>query len=123
MESKVFTYIIIIGVAIFGLYVLFFFVPLSMWITAQISGVRISLLDLIYMRIRRVAPSPIVKSMIMAAKAGFEVELEALEAHSMAGGDVEKVVSSMIIAQKKNDQLSFNEACKSDLAQQDLTKK
>jgi uncharacterized protein YqfA (UPF0365 family) len=122
MEVGIFTYLILIGTFLFGLYILLFFVPFGLWLTAKISGVRISLLDLIYMKIRRVAPSPIVRSMIMAAKAGIKIQMEALEAHSMAGGNVENVVTDMLIAKNKNVQLSFREACQMDLARKDLSK-
>lgn len=122
MEGGVFTYLIFVGVFIFGVYVLIVFVPFGIWITAMTSGVRISLLDLIYMKIRRIAPSPIVKSMIMALKAGIHIHMDALEAHSLAGGNVEKVVTRMITARNKNVQLSFREACKMDLAQKDHEK-
>jgi uncharacterized protein YqfA (UPF0365 family) len=122
MEDGIFSYLILIGVFIFGLYILFFFVPFGLWLRAKISGVRISLLELIYLKMRRVAPSPIVRSMIMAAKAGIEIKQDALEAHSLAGGNVENVVTGMIIAKNKNEYLSFKEACKMDLAKKDLTR-
>ncbi len=121
MEGGIFTYLIVIGVFIFGFYVLYYFFPFGIWFKAQISGVRISLLDLIDMKIRRVAPSPIVRSLIMAAKAGIEIQKDALEAHSMAGGNVENVMTGLIIAKSKNKDLSFKEACRLDLARKDLT--
>lgn len=122
MEGGIFTYLIVIGVFMFGFYVLYFFFPFGIWFTAQISGVRISLLELIDMKIRRVEPSPIVRSLIMAAKAGIEIQKDALEAHSMAGGNVENVMTGLIIAKNKDKDLSFKEACKLDLARKDLTK-
>jgi uncharacterized protein YqfA (UPF0365 family) len=121
MESRIVTYLIVIGVSIFGFYVLYIFVPFGLWITARISGVKISLLELVYMKICRVAPAPIVRSMIMAAKAGIEIRMDDLEAHSLAGGNVENVVTGMIIAKNKNEYLSFQEACRRDLVNQDLT--
>jgi len=122
MEKEIFTYIIAIGLIIFGFYILFSFVPFGIWLSARISGVKISLLELIYMKMRRIAPSPIVRSMIMAAKAGIEIDKDALEAHSLAGGNVENVVTGMIIAKNRDEQLSYKEACKFDLANKDLTK-
>jgi uncharacterized protein YqfA (UPF0365 family) len=71
------------------------------------------------MKIRRVAASPIVKSLILASKAGIEIQPAALEAHSMAGGNVEHVVKRMINAKKSKVQLSFSEACRLDLEQKD----
>ncbi len=122
MDNGILTYLIIVGVSIFGFYILIAFIPFTTWITARISGLRITLLDLIYMKIRRIATAPIVRSMIMAAKAGIDIHQDALEAHSFAGGDVENVVTGMIIAKNKNKPLSFNEACKMDLAGKDLSK-
>jgi uncharacterized protein YqfA (UPF0365 family) len=122
MEGGIFTFLIFVGVFVFGVYVLFFFVPFGIWITAMISGVRISLLDLIYMKMRRIAPSPIVRSMTMAAKAEIDIQIDALEAHSLAGGNVINVVTGMITAKNKNVQLSFREACQMDLAHKDIAK-
>ena len=121
MESRILIYLMVVGVSIFGFYVLFFFVPIGIWITARIAGVKISLLELIYMKMCRVAPAPIVRSMIMAAKAGIEIRMDDLEAHSQAGGNVENVVTGMIIAKNKNEHLSFQEACRRDLASKDFT--
>jgi uncharacterized protein YqfA (UPF0365 family) len=122
MEGGIFAYLILIGTFLFGWYVLLYFAPFGLWIRAIISGVRLSLLDLIFMKIRRVAPAPIVRSMILAAKAGLEIQHEALEAHSLAGGNVENVVTGMIIAKNNKVYLSFKEACQMDLASKDLTK-
>lgn len=122
MEDGILAYLIIVGVSIFGFYILIAFIPFGTWITARVSGVRITLLDLIYMKVRRIATAPIVKCMIMAAKAGIDIQKDALEAHSMSGGNVENVVTGMIIARNKNKSLSFNKACKMDLAGKDLSK-
>lgn len=122
MEDGILTYLLFIGVFLFGLYILIYFVPFRLWVTAIFSGVRVSLLDLIYMKLRRVAPAPVVRAMIMAAKAGIVIQVDALEAHSMAGGNVENVVTGMIIAKKKSVQLSFKEACQMDLDRKDLKK-
>ena len=72
------------------------------------------------MKICRVSPSPIVKAMILAAHADMEIDKDALEAHCMAGGDVEKVVKTMIRARQNNKELSFRKACRLDLARKDL---
>lgn len=122
MESVILTYVILIGVSIFGFYVLCFFFPFGVWLKAIVSGVRIPLLDLIEMKLRRIAPSPIVRSMIMAAKAGIEIQQDALEAHSLAGGNVEHVVTEMINAHNREEHLSFYDACYKDLASKNLTK-
>ncbi len=122
MENGIFAYLIVIGTFLFGLYVLIFFVPFGLWIRAINSGIGITLLELIDMKIRRVPPSPIVKSMILAEKEGIDIPMDALEAHSLAGGDVEHVVKGMIMAKNNNVHLSFKEACEMDLARKNLTK-
>lgn len=122
MENRIISYVLIIGTFLFGLYVLLFFVPFGLWLKAKISGVPMTLLDLIYLKMCRVAPSPIVKSMILAAKEGIEIQKEALEDHSRAGGNVENVVTGMIIAKRKKAHLSFKEACQLDLTGRKLIK-
>jgi len=122
MEIGIFAYLIIIGTFLFGGYILITFVPFGLWIRALISGTGITLLDLIDMKVRRVAPSPIVRSKIMATKAGIDIQMEELEAHSLAGGDVELVVKGMIKAKNKQVHLSFKKACEKDLAKKNLTK-
>ena len=74
MGNGIFAYLIVIGTFLFGLYVLIFFVPFGLWIRAINSGIGITLLELIDMKIRRVPPSPIVKSMILAEKEGIELD-------------------------------------------------
>lgn len=122
MGNGILAYLIITGTFLFGLYVLIFFVPFGLWIRAISSGIEITLLELIDMKIRRVAPSPIVKSMILAAKEGLDIQWEALEAHSKAGGDVELVVKAMVMAKDKHVDLSFKEASEKDLARKNLIK-
>ena len=69
---------------------------LQLWLQAFLSGARVSLLDLIMMRLRKVPPSVIVLNRIMAKKAGIEVPTNMLEAHYMAGGRVDRVIRAMI---------------------------
>jgi len=116
MEDGNFTNLYIVLAVLFGLLILFYVLPLGLWIMAKISGVKLSLLELTFMKMRRVAIVPIVKSMIMAAKAGLDIQKDELEAHSLAGGNVEKVVTTMIQAKNKKEHISFKEACRMDLA-------
>lgn len=120
MKEGIVGYLLIIGVFIFGFYVLLFSVPLGLWLKARFSGVRITLLDLINMKVCRVPPATVVEAMIMAAKSGIEIKNEALEDHCKAGGNVEHVIRLMIQAKEKNKSLSFEEACEMDLAGRDL---
>ena len=111
---------VLIGIVIVGLIflVVFFtyFIPLGLWVTALLSGVRISLIHLIFMRWRKVPPSIIVRAMINATKAGLKITRDELEAHYLAGGHVQSVVNALISADKANIPLDFKAATAIDLA-------
>ncbi len=106
--------------AIFLLWLLFYFIPVGLWFTALVSGVRVSLLQLILMRWRKVPPGVIVNSMIAATKAGLHLKRDDLEAHYLAGGHVQAVVNSLISADKANIELTFKTATAIDLAGRDV---
>lgn len=111
---------IIIG-AVLLLILFFYFVPIGLFITAYFSGVKLKIFkDLIGMRLRKVSPQVIVRSMISATKAGLKVEVSLLEAHYLAGGNVIKVVNALISANKANLDLSFEKAAAIDLAGRDV---
>lgn len=96
--------------------VFFHYVPFFLWLSAKVSGVRISLVQLFLMRIRNVPPYVIVPAMIEAHKAGLStITRDELEAHYMAGGHVEKVVHALVSASKANIDLSFQMATVSTL--------
>ncbi|MDY0078588.1 MAG: flotillin-like protein FloA [Bacteroidales bacterium] len=105
---------------IFLIWFLFYFIPVGLWFTALVSGVRISLLQLILMRWRKVPPYTIVTSMIAATKAGLLLERDDLEAHYLAGGRVQEVVKALISADKANIELNFKTATAIDLAGRDV---
>jgi len=96
-------------VAIALLVVLYFF-PISLWITALFSGVRVSLLQLAFMRVRKVPPSLIVNSLITSTKAGLRLTADDLETHFLAGGNVPSVIKALISADKANIPLDFKQA-------------
>lgn len=101
--------------------VFFYYVPFFLWLSAQVSGVRISLLQLFLMRIRNVPPSIIVPSLIEAHKAGLtNVTRDNLEAHYMTGGHVQRVVHALVSASKAGIDLSFEKATAIDLAGRDV---
>jgi uncharacterized protein YqfA (UPF0365 family) len=114
-------YIVIIVGSIIGLWIIFYFIPVGLWFSALISGVRISLLQLILMRWRKVPPTVIVRAMIEAHKAGLrDIKRDELEAHFLAGGHVEKVVHAIVSANKANIELPFQMATAIDLAGRDV---
>ncbi len=102
------------------LIVFFYFVPVGLWFSALVSGVRISLLQLFLMRFRKVPPGVIVRAMIEGTKAGIPLNRNDLEAHFLAGGHVASVVHALVSASKANIQLSFNMATAIDLAGRDV---
>ncbi len=106
--------------AIFLLWLLFYFIPVGLWFTALVSGVRISLLQLVLMRWRKVPPGSIVNSLIAATKAGLDLNRDDLEAHFLAGGHVQGVVNALISAEKANIALDFKTATAIDLAGRDV---
>ena len=112
--------VIIIIVAIIFLILFFTFVPLGLWISARASDVRIGIFQLVGMRVRKVVPSRIVNPLIKATKAGLTVSINKLEAHYLAGGNVDRVINALIAAQRAGIPLDFEKACAIDLAGRDV---
>ncbi len=111
------TFIVVIAVLIIVfLAIILYFIPIGLWFSATVSGVRISLLQLVLMRWRKVPPSTIVSSMIEGTKAGLELNASQLEAHYLAGGNVPNVVHALVSAQKANISLDFKMATAIDIA-------
>ncbi|MGF0094971.1 flotillin-like protein FloA [Peptoniphilus sp. SGI.035] len=96
------------------------FVPIGLWVTAFFSGVKIKISELIGMKLRRVKPSRIVVPAIKATKAGLNLEISNLEAHYLAGGNVNTLVDALIAAQRANIPLQFERAAAIDLAGRDV---
>jgi uncharacterized protein YqfA (UPF0365 family) len=113
-------YIFIMVGSLLGLWVILYFIPIGMWFSALLSGVRVSLIQLVFMRWRKVPPSVIVKAMINSTKAGLSLSRDQLEAHYLAGGNVINVVNALISADKANIPLDFKSATAIDLAGRDV---
>ncbi|MCD4723831.1 MAG: flotillin-like protein FloA [Bacteroidales bacterium] len=121
MENPQVWIIIAIGFgSLFALWLIFYFIPVGLWFKALVSGVRISLLQLVFMRWRKVPPPIIVNSLIASTKAGLKLSRDSLEAHYLAGGRVKTVVNALISADKANITLSFQVATAIDLAGRDV---
>jgi len=109
---------VVLGICVF-IFIVFFLwsVPVGLWITAKFAGIRVRpFRDLLAMRLRRVPPAVIVNSQITATKAGLKIDLDKLEAHYLAGGNVERVVNALISADKAGIPLIFERATAIDLA-------
>lgn len=113
-------FIFIVFLAIVGFFLFMYFVPVGLWISAIFSGVRVTIGELIGMRIRKVPPGIIVNSLITATKAGLQLTTRELETHFMAGGNVPNVIRALISADKANLNLSFKQATAIDLAGRDV---
>jgi uncharacterized protein YqfA (UPF0365 family) len=113
---------IIIGICIVALIIFLIFFPIGIWFQALISGVHTSLVQLVFMRFRKVPPSVIVNNLISASKAGLKLNQNELEAHYLAGGRVNSVVNALISADKANMNLDFKTATAIDLAGRDVLK-
>ena len=109
-----------IAIGIVGLFILLWFFPITLWFQALISGVRVSLIQLVLMRWRKVPPSTIVMAMITGTKAGLKMDVNAMEAHYLAKGNIIKVVNALISADKANIPLDFKMAAAIDLAGRDV---
>ena len=120
MTGALFPIAVLFAIIIF--FVLFtYFVPIGLWISAYFAGVKVSIFrDLVGMRLRKVPPSAIVRPKISAEKAGLEVRLDRMEAHYLAGGNVDLVILALISADKANIPLTFERATAIDLAGRDV---
>lgn len=112
--------IIVIVAAIVLISLFLHFVPIGLWISAMAAGVSVGIVNLIGMRLRRVVPSKIILPLVKANKAGLDVNVNQLEAHYLAGGDVDRVVDALIAAHRATMSLTFERACAIDLAGRDV---
>ncbi len=112
-------FMIIFFIAVLVL-LLFVAKSLSLWLQALVSGARVGLINIVFMRFRKVPPTLIVESKIMAVKAGLEIATDDLESHYLAGGNVSRVVQALIAADKANIDLPFKRSAAIDLAGRDV---
>ena len=110
---------IVIGIILF-LWLFFTFIPIGLWISAVAANVKIRIGTLIGMKLRRVAPIRIVIPQIKAVKSGLDLSINKLEAHYLAGGNVDRVVNALIAAQRAQFNLEFERAAAIDLAGRDV---
>jgi uncharacterized protein YqfA (UPF0365 family) len=118
MQGIVLILVVFVCIVVFFLFT--YFVPVGLWITAVFAGCKVTIGELIGMRIRKVPPGVIVNSLITATKAGLTVTTRELETHYLAGGDVPNVIRALISAEKANINLSFKQATAINLAGRDV---
>ncbi|WP_134088582.1 flotillin-like protein FloA [Olivibacter sp. XZL3] len=119
MDPSLSPILLIVG-AVIALFLLLYVLPVNLWFTAQLSGVRINLLSLVLMRLRKVSPSLVVNAMITSTKAGLNITSNDIETHYLAGGNVNNVIKALISADKANIPLDFKLATAIDLAGRDV---
>lgn len=111
---------IIIGVVSLLVILFFCFVPVGLWISSLASNVKVSIFNLIGMKLRRVKPAKIVMPLIKATKAGLKLSINQLEAHYLAGGNIDKVVDALIASERAGIELTFEKSAAIDLAGRDV---
>ncbi|SHK79569.1 flotillin-like protein FloA [Desulforamulus aeronauticus] len=110
------SFLLLLFLVVIFIVVLFSFIPVGLWISALAAGVKVGIITLVGMRLRRVPPATIVNALIKADKAGLNITVDQLEAHYLAGGNVDRVVDALIAAERANIPLIFERAAAIDLA-------
>jgi uncharacterized protein YqfA (UPF0365 family) len=86
------------------------------YVRALFCGAKVTLIELIALRLRRVPAGLIVDSRINGVRSGLALSIDDLSTHFMAGGNVPMVVLALIAAKKAGIHLVFDRACAIDLA-------
>lgn len=120
MDFAAIATLLIAIVGILGVALIFYMVPVGLWLSALFAGVRVGIGTLIGMRLRRVSPRSIIEPKISAHKAGINLDIGQMEAHLLAGGNVVKVVQALISADRANIDLPWRRATAIDLAGRDV---
>ncbi len=120
--GNVLTAILIFAAVILLLFLTIFFITFGrLYIQAYASKCPISVGDFIGMWLRKVPPRVIVDCLIMATKSGLQgLNTDKLEAHFLARGNVKRVVTALVAANKANIPMSFDQAAAIDLAGRDV---
>lgn len=113
--------VFILVLAIFGLiglaFVVLFAKYFKLWLRAFFTRAQIGPASLVFMSLRKVNPNVIVDSKIMVVQAGLTgITTEAMEAHYLAGGNVRRLVQSLIAAHRAKIELNWETAAAIDLA-------
>ena len=116
MVTTLLTSLFVLVIFFIGMALFLHFVPIGLWISAMAAGSKVGIMTLVGMRLRRVPPAQIVLPLIKANKAGLDVNVNQLEAHYLAGGNVDRVIDSMIAAARAQIPLSLERSCAIDLA-------
>lgn len=118
--SEIVGTVVIIGIIALIIILFFSFVPIGLWISSLAANVKVSIFNLVGMRLRRVIPAKIVLPLIKAIKAGLDLNVNQLEAHYLAGGNIDGVVNALIASERAGIELPFEKAAAIDLAGRDV---
>ena len=111
------------GIFILVIVLVFFFTAFSfigLYVRALTSGARVSMLELVGMKLRKVNATSIVSARIQAMRAGLQIKQSEMESHLLAGGDVQRVIRAMIAANSASIELPWKIATAIDLAGRDI---
>ncbi|MBN2728803.1 MAG: flotillin-like FloA family protein [Bacteroidales bacterium] len=92
----------------------FIILPIPHWVMARIQGAKITFMEAMMMSFRRIKARKILSAVSLAVSANIDISAEELEKHTVEGGDVKKVVLTLIIVKKKGHQLYKNDVFESD---------
>ncbi|MHB8127948.1 MAG: flotillin-like protein FloA [Mobilitalea sp.] len=120
VEAGTIGLVVIIGLIGLIIVLFFSFVPVGLWISCIAANVKVSIFNLVGMRLRRVIPSKIVLPLIKAVKAGLNINVNQLEAHYLAGGNIDGVINALIASERAGIELQFEKAAAIDLAGRDV---
>ncbi len=111
---------LLIGAIILFIIALFLFAFGKLWLQAISSGCHVRVFDFVGMYLRRVSPRVIIDTLVMATKAGIPVDVDKLQAHVLARGNVRAVVTALVAASRAQINLTFERAAAIDLAGRDV---
>jgi uncharacterized protein YqfA (UPF0365 family) len=119
--SDVITWALIVAAALTGVFVVFFFMKFGkLWLQAFSSNCHVPVKEFIGMFFRKINPGVMVDMLVMAHKAGVPVDIDKLQAHVLARGNVRATVQSLVAASRADIDLSFERAAAIDLAGRDI---
>lgn len=108
---------VLVALIIFGVFIRYF----QLYIQSLTTRANIGLFEMVGMSFQKVSAAVIVRAKVQAVKAGLQdITTSGLVAHYLAGGGPEKVVVSLIAADRANIPLNFKTACGIDLAGRDV---
>ena len=110
-----------IAVALIGVVAVFSLASVApVWLQARSSGVELSLLQLFGIKLRGLDPLTMVEALVTLNKAGVTADMSSLEAHVLAGGNLQAVVAASVAADKAGLGIKLDRICAIDLAGRDV---